>query len=103
MIIDFSSSRDAALGDQERGAVTSMIANLVRTVRPIEEASTGPSETARILVVDDNASNRDLLFRRLSHGLLRSERIGRRAQRWQRVRDEIGTPGLLIQKGWISN
>ena len=44
-----------------------MIANLVRTVRPIEEVSTGPSETARILVVDDNASNRDLLFRRLSH------------------------------------
>jgi adenylate cyclase len=67
VIIDFSSSRDAALGDQERGAVTSMIANLVRTVRPIEEVSTGPSETARILVVDDNASNRDLLFRRLSH------------------------------------
>jgi class 3 adenylate cyclase len=67
VIIDFSSSRDAALGDQERGAVTSMIANLVRTVRPIEKVSTGPSETARILVVDDNASNRDLLFRRLSH------------------------------------
>ena len=67
VIIDFSSSGDAALGDQERGAVTSMIANLVRTVRPIEEVSTGPSETARILVVDDNASNRDLLFRRLSH------------------------------------
>jgi adenylate cyclase len=67
VIIDFSSSTDAALGDQERGAVTSMIANLVRTVRPIEEVFTGPSETARILVVDDNASNRDLLFRRLSH------------------------------------
>jgi adenylate cyclase len=67
VIIDFSSSRDAALGDQERGAVTSMIANLVRTVRPIEEVSAGPRETARILVVDDNASNRDLLFRRLSH------------------------------------
>jgi adenylate cyclase len=40
VIIDFSSSRDAALGDRERGAVTSMIANLVRTVRPIEESST---------------------------------------------------------------
>ena len=68
VIIDFSSSRvGAALGNQERGAVTSMITNLVRTIRPIEEVSTGPSETARILVVDDNASNRDLLFRRLSH------------------------------------
>jgi adenylate cyclase len=67
VIIDFSSSRDAALGDRERGAVTSMIANLVRTVRPIEESSTPPNETGRILVVDDNASNRDLLSRRLSH------------------------------------
>ena len=68
VIIDFSSSNvDAAFCEQERGAVTSMIANLVRTVRPIEEASAPPHETGRILVVDDNASNRDLLFRRLSH------------------------------------
>ncbi|MGH6896696.1 MAG: adenylate/guanylate cyclase domain-containing protein [Geminicoccaceae bacterium] len=68
VIIDFSSSNvDAASGDRERGAVTSMIANLVRTVRPIEEYAAPPHETGRILVVDDNASNRDLLFRRLSH------------------------------------
>ena len=68
VIIDFSSSKvDAALGDQERRAVTSMIANLVRTVRPIEAYCAPPHETGRILVVDDNASNRDLLFRRLSH------------------------------------
>jgi adenylate cyclase len=41
VIIDFSSSTvEAALGDEERGAVTSMIANLVRTVRPIEDSST---------------------------------------------------------------
>ena len=61
VIIDFSSSNvDAAFCEQERGAVTSMIANLVRTVRPIEEASAPPHETGRILVVDDNASNRDL-------------------------------------------
>jgi adenylate cyclase len=66
VIIDFSSS-EAGFGDQERGAVTSMIANLVRTVRPIEGYSAPPRETGRILVVDDNASNRDLLFRRLSH------------------------------------
>ena len=68
VIIDFSGSNvDAALNEQERGAVTSMIANLVRTVRPIEESRVPPLETGRILVVDDNASNRDLLFRRLSH------------------------------------
>jgi class 3 adenylate cyclase len=68
VIIDFSSSElDAGLGDQEQSAVTSMIVNLVRTVRPIEAYSASPHETGRILVVDDNASNRDLLFRRLSH------------------------------------
>jgi class 3 adenylate cyclase len=44
-----------------------MIANLVRTVRPIEQYAAPPHETGRILVVDDNTSNRDLLFRRLSH------------------------------------
>ncbi len=68
VVIDFSSSEvDAGLGDQERSAVASMIANLVRTVRPIEAHAAPPHETGRILVVDDNASNRDLLFRRLSH------------------------------------
>jgi adenylate cyclase len=68
VIIDFSSSTvDAALGDQELSAVTSMVANLVRTVRPIEAYFAPPHETGRILVVDDNASNRNLLSRRLSH------------------------------------
>jgi adenylate cyclase len=68
VIIDFSSSEaDTALGDEARGAVSSMIANLVRTVRPIEEYSAPPHETGCILVVDDNPSNRDLLVRRLSH------------------------------------
>jgi len=68
VIIDFSSSKVApGLGDQDRGAVSSMAANLLRTVRPIEEHDARPHETGRILVVDDNASNRDLLFRRLSH------------------------------------
>jgi adenylate cyclase len=67
VIIDFSSSKVEALGDQERDTVTSMIANLVRTVKPIEDSAAPPNETGRILVVDDNASNRDLLFRRLTH------------------------------------
>jgi adenylate cyclase len=68
VIVDFSSSEpDATLGEEGRGPVSSMIANLVRTVRPIEEHAAPPHETGRILVVDDNASNRDLLARRLSH------------------------------------
>ena len=68
VIIDFSSSKvHAALGDEARGAVSSMIANLVRTVRPIEQYAAPLRETGRILVVDDNTSNRDLLSRRLSH------------------------------------
>jgi adenylate cyclase len=82
VIVDFSSSEpDATLGEQVRGPVSSMIANLVRTVRPIEEYATPPHETGRILVVDDNASNRDLLSRRLSHDghhVVRAE-SGRRA------------------------
>jgi adenylate cyclase len=64
VIIDFSHS---ALNDDARGAVSSMIANLVRTVRPIDQYAAPLRETGRILVVDDNTSNRDLLSRRLSH------------------------------------
>ena len=66
VIVDFSSS-EPTLGEEVRGSVSSMIANLVRTVRPIEEYAAPPHETGRILVVDDNASHRDLLSRRLSH------------------------------------
>jgi adenylate cyclase len=68
VIVDFSRGKSTAnLEGQDRGAVSSMVANLVRTVKPIEEHDARPHETGRILVVDDNASNRDLLFRRLSH------------------------------------
>jgi class 3 adenylate cyclase len=68
VIVDFSSNEpDATLGEEVRGPVSSMIANLVRTVRPIEEYAAPPHETGRILIVDDNVSNRDLLSRRLSH------------------------------------
>ena len=68
VIVDFSRGGDSAeLASQDEGAVASMVANLVRTVRPIEISEVRPQETGRILVVDDNASNRDLLFRRLSH------------------------------------
>jgi class 3 adenylate cyclase len=82
VIVDFSSSGpNATLGKEVRGPVSSMVANLVRTVRPIEENAAPPDETGRILVVDDNASNRDLLSRRLSHDghhVVRAE-SGRRA------------------------
>ena len=68
VILDFSSSDVAAgLDGPVRGAVTNMVANLVRTVRPIEDHATPLHETGKILVVDDNPSNRELLFRRLSH------------------------------------
>jgi adenylate cyclase len=68
IIVDFSRGADSTeLACQDEGAVASMVANLVRTVRPIEARDGPPQETGRILVVDDNASNRDLLFRRLSH------------------------------------
>ena len=68
VIVDFSRGEaHAARACHDEGAVASMVANLVRTVKPIEARDGRPQETGRILVVDDNASNRDLLFRRLSH------------------------------------
>jgi CheY-like chemotaxis protein len=67
-IVDFSDQEGhPQLEGEDHQTVASMVANLVQTVRPIEEYSAPPHETGRILVVDDNASNRDLLFRRLSH------------------------------------
>jgi adenylate cyclase len=68
VIVDFSRGTSGGeLAARDRGALDSMVANLVRTVKPIEAREARPEETGRILVVDDNASNRDLLFRRLSH------------------------------------
>jgi class 3 adenylate cyclase len=68
VIVDFSRGDESAvLTCQDEGDVAGMIANLVRTVKPIEPRAAPPQEPGRILVVDDNASNRDLLFRRLSH------------------------------------
>ena len=81
VIVDFSRGAGSAeLAAQDQGALASMVANLVRTVKPIEAREARPEETGRILVVDDNASNRDLLFRRLSrdgHRVTRAE-SGRR-------------------------
>ena len=45
-----------------------MIASLLQSIRPLDQReAVQPDETGRILVVDDNASNRDLLLRRLAH------------------------------------
>ena len=51
----------------EIGAPATMVENLLKAVRPIaaKEADLVAVQPSRILVVDDNASNRDLLTRRL--------------------------------------
>ena len=94
VIVDFSRGAGGAeLAGQDQGALASMVANLVRTVKPIEAHDARPEETGRILVVDDNASNRDLLFRRLSrdgHEVTRAE-SGRRAL--EHPRDRGVRPG----------
>jgi class 3 adenylate cyclase len=82
VIIDFSrGAADIELTRQDERDVARMVANLVRTVKPVEARDVPPQETGRILVVDDNASNRDLLFRRLSHDghLVARADSGRRA------------------------
>jgi adenylate cyclase len=77
VIVDFSrGSGGAEVAAENEGALASMAANLVRTVKPIEARDARPQETGRILVVDDNASNRDLLFRRLSRDGHRVIRAG---------------------------
>jgi adenylate cyclase len=62
----------------ETGAPTKMVENLLKAVRPIaaKEADLAAVQPSRILVVDDNASNRDLLSRRLQrqgHTVLQAE------------------------------
>jgi adenylate cyclase len=60
------------------GAPARMVENLLKAVRPIaaKEADLAAVQPSRILVVDDNASNRDLLSRRLQrqgHTVLQAE------------------------------
>jgi class 3 adenylate cyclase len=82
VIVDFSRAVDGiGIAAEGHGTLAGMVANLVRTVKPIEAREARPAETGRILVVDDNASNRDLLFRRLArdgHQVIRAS-SGRRA------------------------
>ena len=71
-----SDGTDAA--DTEADAPAKMVESLLKAVRPIaaKEADLAAIQPSRILVVDDNASNRDLLSRRLQrqgHTVLQAE------------------------------
>jgi class 3 adenylate cyclase len=63
-IVDFSRAQDGA-ADDHNGA-DAVVAGLIRTLRTDSETDR-TTEVGRILVVDDNESNRDLLGRRLVH------------------------------------
>ncbi len=67
-IVDLSrADASVARKDAEEDVVAGrLVAGLLRTLRP-SGAPAKPVEVGRILVVDDNASNRDLLCRRLVH------------------------------------
>lgn len=60
-LVDFRA--DAADG---AGAGPSAVVEAVRAIRAVSAAAVGPDVRGRILIVDDNASNRDLLGRQLS-------------------------------------
>jgi class 3 adenylate cyclase len=65
-ILDSLEVRDADLARQQPG-VRAILDEVVAYMRPDDEAGTAPAaETGRILVVDDNPDNRDLLRRRLA-------------------------------------
>ncbi|HXV28759.1 MAG TPA: adenylate/guanylate cyclase domain-containing protein, partial [Sinorhizobium sp.] len=78
-LVSFSGAAAARSGGiAETVARASMVEGLLKTVRPIaaNEASLVAVRPSRILVVDDNASNRDLLARRLQrqgHTVLQAE------------------------------
>ena len=62
----------------EASASAEVVESVLKTVRPIteKEADRAATQPSRILVVDDNASNRDLLFRRLQrqgHDVLQAD------------------------------
>jgi len=57
----------AGAGDEEAEAgEAGMEASLAHSLAAVEDGRTGETATGKILVVDDNASNRDLLLRRLT-------------------------------------
>jgi len=80
-LVTFSESDVAPLdetGPTEASASERVVESLLRAVRPVteKEADRAAIQPSRILVVDDNASNRDLLSRRLQrqgHTVLQAE------------------------------
>ena len=64
-IVDFSHTGDHDQGDSGDGGAA-MFAEIVQSIRPVDAAARAV-ETGRILVVDDIATNRDLLARRLTN------------------------------------
>jgi class 3 adenylate cyclase len=72
-IVDFSQHDHDAPENAGGGAVEAMISELFRDIRPVSETAQSAVAPARILVVDDIATNRDLLSRRLAlegHGVV---------------------------------
>lgn len=78
-LVTFSESDTAPTdGMAETSASEKMVESLLKAVRPVteKEADRAAVQPSRILVVDDNASNRDLLSRRLQrqgHSVLQAE------------------------------
>jgi adenylate cyclase len=75
---DAAPAEGTARTSTETAAPASMVEGLLKAVRPIaaNEADLAAVQPSRILVVDDNASNRDLLSRRLQrqgHTVLQAE------------------------------
>ncbi|HML08045.1 MAG TPA: adenylate/guanylate cyclase domain-containing protein [Xanthobacteraceae bacterium] len=57
---------DAALnGGGDRAGQLDAVADVLRTIRPVDDALQDAVKSSAILVVDDNAANRDVLARRL--------------------------------------
>ena len=61
-IVDFSRAEGA---EPDGGQAAAMFAELVRSIRPVDQDQSRATETGTILVVDDIETNRELLSRRL--------------------------------------
>ncbi len=76
-IVDFTREVEAPPGEAAAPAhAGTMVQELVRSIRPLADATLRAAETGSILVVDDNQTNRDLLERRLGregHRVLTAE------------------------------
>lgn len=65
VIVNFSAGAPEP-AEAHNDATGAMVANLLRTVRVLEPTEAWQHESGRILIVDDNVSNREFLIRRLS-------------------------------------